>query len=312
MTDTSDREIGRRIAALRKQRGWSQSSWLHWWASDQSVLSRIEAGRAKHRRARARPPGEGLGGRTGDAAARRGRGRRVGRIQRGTCATRRICRAPPRRCRAHRPAPRNGASRSPAFTPDERLRPSPTFFRRPSRLERKAPGADFSEDVEDELGERPEELSFALAYHDFSDSAPMPRQPDASARPAAPSRPEAPALPPSVAAVIADYLGLRPSLGARRVAVERVVGLGRRARAAALGRQAVRFRRRPDRRLRELERAARPLRTPLAPRARHRYRHARARPRRSVRGCRGRRGDRRPPRRPRARLRQRHGSRRPR
>jgi Zn-dependent peptidase ImmA (M78 family)/transcriptional regulator with XRE-family HTH domain len=47
MTNASNREIGRRIAALRKQRGWSQSALasLTQPKLDQSVLSRIEAGK---------------------------------------------------------------------------------------------------------------------------------------------------------------------------------------------------------------------------------------------------------------------------
>jgi transcriptional regulator with XRE-family HTH domain len=49
MDETSDREIGRRIAALRTERGWSQG-WLASLAGmTQSVLSRVEAGKREAR-----------------------------------------------------------------------------------------------------------------------------------------------------------------------------------------------------------------------------------------------------------------------
>lgn len=47
MTNASNREIGRRIAALRQERGWSQSFLASLVGMDQSALSRLEAGKRK-------------------------------------------------------------------------------------------------------------------------------------------------------------------------------------------------------------------------------------------------------------------------
>jgi len=47
MTDVSDRRIGRRVAALRKERGWSQSYLASLLGVDQSALSRIESGKRR-------------------------------------------------------------------------------------------------------------------------------------------------------------------------------------------------------------------------------------------------------------------------
>ena len=296
MTDTSDREIGRRIAALRKQRGWSQSYLASLVGTDQSVLSRIEA--AKRR----------IGARELDRLAKA-----LGvepatllpdEVESPASAafsadTRRrdVCsRAPPGRCQARRPAPRNGESQSRPSLPMSARGPPrrssgdrrDSSARRPARTSRRTSRTSwgsgsrqlsFSPGLPRLLGLRPHVAAAG------SECIPGCAVATGGALPAALRRDGHRRLPAPA-----------PELGARCVPVERVVGLGRRARAAALGRQAVRIRRRPARRLRQLERAARPLRAPLAPRARHRSRHARARPRRPVRGRRGRRGDRRPPR----------------
>ncbi len=47
MTDVSYRQIGRRIAALRKERGWSQSYLASLLGMDQSAFSRIESGKRR-------------------------------------------------------------------------------------------------------------------------------------------------------------------------------------------------------------------------------------------------------------------------
>ena len=210
MTDTSDREIGRRIAALRKQRGWSQSYLASLVGTDQSVLSRIEAAKRRIGARELDRLAKALGVEPATLLPDEDKSVVSAALSVAVSEETHLPRAdhelsgPPPRLEQRRTS-------IAAFTPDERSRPSPAFFGRPSRLERKAAGADVSVGVEDELGERLEELSFALAYHDFSDSAPMSRPLEASAFPAAPSRPEAPSLPPSVATVIADYLRLRPS-----------------------------------------------------------------------------------------------------
>jgi transcriptional regulator with XRE-family HTH domain len=47
MKESSDREIGRRIAALRSERAWSQSFLASRIGMDQSVLSRVESGKRR-------------------------------------------------------------------------------------------------------------------------------------------------------------------------------------------------------------------------------------------------------------------------